>query len=814
MILSKMKKIILLLILINAVVSYSVGNSAKENLTKYSQRDDNYIDTESVYHTESPEYRVEEGKNVRIILETKNNDVYSAEIVYGGKTVMMRSIGNYGGKEIFVGEIPNGNTDYYFRLVDNKVKYFYGKNMVTSQNSVQKFHYEKSDSLTNVPDWSKSSVGYQIYIDSFRNGNPDNDPIFNEFGTDDFKAPTGQIRSGTQKKDLVAAQWGTGAYNTEFTVNDWNGNYETKNVWEENALNEVKNYSRYYGGDLQGIKDKLDYLKELGVEYLILSSPFYSLSNHKYDTIYFNHVDPYFGHLEQTGTNKGLDIKGKVHNKNGDKELNLLIYNSKTGKDLLDENMTDPTTWVWTDSDLELASLVKEAHKKGFKVVLEVAPDITSNRFFARMDSRYKDWYLDESDLRLDLSNKNVRDYIENSMKKWVLGPDGTFKNYSDDDGIDGIRYVYYDNKNKKYLINITESLKKYKQDLLISGEFTNKFGEDITAGVYDSGADYNIINDLTKYMINTNSNYKIGSVEFATKLNEIYNKYSSERFNATQIFADSLDTDRIYSGVINPNRVFDRNNQSNQGYLNIRPDLYDGNAVNKFKEIISVQMMLPASPVIYYGDEKGMWGADSPRNRKPMLWEDYVPYENETDDINKYKTRLRTLPENVQINEVNKTISYPVTINTEIENHYRNLLKIRKDYKELFKNGKFKVLEVYNDPKTKGRIDAEISRYLSEEKRKAKTYQGKDINPQVPNVDFITYEISNKKDSIIVVINNSGDSYPLSLFVPKLFGFYTNQLNTKEKYSISDKKINLIVKPYEVKVLHSKDTNIFDSFK
>ncbi len=94
MILSKMKKIILLLILTNAVVSYSVGNSAKENLTKYSQRDDNYIDTESVYHTESPEYRVEEGKNVRIILETKNNDVYSAEIVYGGKTVMMRSIGN------------------------------------------------------------------------------------------------------------------------------------------------------------------------------------------------------------------------------------------------------------------------------------------------------------------------------------------------------------------------------------------------------------------------------------------------------------------------------------------------------------------------------------------------------------------------------------------------------------------------------------------------------------------------------------------------------------------------------------------------
>ena len=50
--------------------------------------------------------------------------------------------------------------------------------------------------------------------------------------------------------------------------------------------------------------------------------------------------------------------------------------------------------------------------------------------------------------------------------------------------------------------------------------------------------------------------------------MNEIYNKYSSERFNLTQVYIDSLDTDRIFSGIINPNRVFDRNNQSNQGYL------------------------------------------------------------------------------------------------------------------------------------------------------------------------------------------------------------------------------------------------------
>ncbi len=784
-----------------------------ERLTKYSQRDDGYIDLKSVLHEETPDFRITDGNNVRLLLRTKNNDIYSAEVIFNGTSRMMKSIGNYAGNEIFEAEVPGNRLDYYFRLTDSKVRYYYGKNITESESDVEKFHYEKSDSLTSIPEWARGSAGYQIYIDSFRNGNVDNDPIFNEFGTDDFLEPEGEIRSGTLKKDLVTALWGTDTYS--FSVNEWNGNYETRNEWEENALNDVRNYTRYYGGDLQGIKEKLDYLEELGIGYIIISSPFYSLSNHKYDTIYFNHVDPYFGYIEQTGTDKGLDIKGKVHNVNGDKELNLLIYNPQTRKNLFDENLTDEATWVWTDSDLELASLIKEAHKKNMKVVLEVAPDIVSDKFFAGMNEEYRNWYMDGEYSRLDLSSAPVRKYIEASLKKWVLGPDGTFKEDVHDDGIDGIKYAYYNEKNKEYLADITENLKNYKKDLLITGEFSQKFTEDINEGVYDGGVDYNIVNNLIKYTINTNSNYKIGSVEFASKLNEIYNKYSNRRFNLTQIYISSLDTDRIFSSIINPNRVFDRNNQSDQGYLNIRPDLYDSSSVNKLKRIITVQMMLPATPVIYYGDEKGMWGADSPRNRKPMIWEDYSPYENETDSLNKYDLNvLRSLSSDVEINEVQKVVSYPVSENKEIEGLYKILLRIRKENKELFKNGKFRILEVYDDPKTKSRINGEIQQYLNEEKRKAKTYQNKDISPQFPNVDFITYEIYNEKYSIIVVVNNSTDSYPLNLQVPKLFGFYENQLNKKETYSISDKKIKINVKPYEVKVLYSDDENIFDSFK
>ena len=793
-------------------VSNEIEDAVKSNESiKYSQRNDGVIDLNSLVHKEDSEYRVADGNNVKIMLRTKNNDVYSAEVVYNGGKKMMRGIGNYGGNEIFMAEVPNSISSYYFVLTDDKTRYYMGRNISKDPKNVNKFEYSRPTKLTHIPEWAKGSVGYQIYIDSFRNGDVDNDAIFNEFGTDDFSEPSGEIRSGTSKRELVMAYWG-GNEKPQFSLNEWNSNYEEKSEWEENTLNDMQNYTRYYGGDLEGVIEKLDYIKDLGVEYIILSSPFYSLSNHKYDTIYFNHVDPYFGSMEQTGTVKGLDIQAKVHNNNGDMELNLLIFNPETDKNLLDEDLRDTRTWVWTDSDLQLASLVKIAHQKGLKVVLEVAPDITSSRFFAINNKEFSNWYM--KDTVLDLSNPEVRNYFENSMKKWILGPDEKFKQEIYDDGIDGIRYVYYDNKNKEYIASITENLKKYKPDLLITGEVSNNITKDIEDGVYDSGADYNIVNNIIKYTVNTNPNYRIDGVEFATKLNEIYNRYSSARFNMTQVFIGSLDTDRIFSGMINPNRVYDRNNQSDQGYLNIRPDLYDGTAVNKVKRVVSMQMMLPATPVIYYGDEKGMWGADSPRNRKPMLWEDYEPYEPETDNISKYINRLRSFPNSVEVNEVQKWISYPVNSNSDIENHYRALLKIRKEHKNLFKNGKLRILEVYSDPKTKGRVDSEITAYLADQNRRAKLYQGRDFTPARPNTDFISYEISAGNESMIIVVNNGADEYPLSLQVPKLFGFYRNQLNLKENYAISDKKIQINVKPYEVKVLYSNAKNMFDSFR
>ncbi|MEN9439289.1 MAG: hypothetical protein RL613_765, partial [Fusobacteriota bacterium] len=139
--------------------------------------------------------------------------------------------------------------------------------------------------------------------------------------------------------------------------------------------------------------------------------------------------------------------------------------------------------------------------------------------------------------------------------------------------------------------------------------------------------------------------------------------------------------------------------------------------------------------------------------------------------------------------------------------------LSIRKQYKSVFKNGQFRILEAYNDTATKARIDEFIASKLADQKRKAKIYQGIDINPTKPKIDFITYEIYDGKKSILVVVNNSSDSYSINALVPKLFGVYDDLLSdSKEKYLISDRKIELYLAPYEVKILYSNDSGILDS--
>ena len=100
-------------------------------------------------------------------------------------------------------------------------------------------------------------------------------------------------------------------------------------------------FHRRYGGDLQGVLDKLDYLQELGINTIYFNPVFYARSLHKYDGNSFHHVDPYFG----------PDPKG-----------DLAMISAESGK--LDK-------WVWTAADRLFLQLIAEAHRRQIRIIID-----------------------------------------------------------------------------------------------------------------------------------------------------------------------------------------------------------------------------------------------------------------------------------------------------------------------------------------------------------------------------------------------------------------------------------------------------------
>ena len=109
-----------------------------------------------------------------------------------------------------------------------------------------------------VPEWAKGAVMYQIFTDRFCNGDPGNDVVDGEYAYNG-----GQV----------------------VHIDDW---------YSPPACDDTR---EHYGGDLQGIIDKLDYLDELGIDAIYLNPIFVSPSNHKYDTQDYSHIDPHFGKI-------------------------------------------------------------------------------------------------------------------------------------------------------------------------------------------------------------------------------------------------------------------------------------------------------------------------------------------------------------------------------------------------------------------------------------------------------------------------------------------------------------------------------------
>ena len=676
---------------------------------------------------------------------------------------------------------------YYFILEDNGTRaYFNGMTLSYSKPKRLVVNTTSKDiQLFNVPNWAKEAIWYNIFPDRFYNGNHYNDPIFNEFGPEAFKPNI------LHEQNFVEEYKWEKSNNviSHFDRNRWTSDFREQTIWEKLGEREIDyslKYARMYGGDLQGIKEKIPYMKELGINAVWLNPVFFSYQNHKYGANDFRHISPDFGTIKTSGETHGVEINrnNKYGNKSyvdvlGNKattssELKLLEVNLKgenRGKNGYGET-EDPATWVWTESDLIMVDLIKEFHKNGIRVIFDgVFNHSSSEHWTFNMvladgeNSKYKDWYKftdfgqhvqitdDMSDEQafetlianrkrtiynawggfdslpeFNTFNQEYKEYIFNITRKWMCGPDGKeSENWMEDDGIDGWRLdVPNCLENQNFWNEWREVVKGSKKDSYITAELWGNASGDINGGnKFDTVMNYEWLKTVIGFFINQSREggvrYKLKAQDFFNELREKRTWYPYQALQASQNLNGSHDTDRLYSRIVNDviGRNLEEGKQLEKGYNGIRPDLASNNHPNttidwrnspiKPKDILKLisifQMTYIGAPMLFYGDEVGMWGATDPYCRKPMLWKEFL-YDNEKN------------PSHINQNEV-----YEQKVDSDLFEWYKKLIRIRLENKTLV-YGKFR--EVFADNER----------------------------------DVIAYERVIEDQLIIVVINNSFNSW------------------------------------------------------
>lgn len=486
----------------------------------------------------------------------------------------------------------------------------------------------------HIPDWAKDAVWYQIFPERFRNGDPTNDPTRKE------------LQLGTER---------------DWEISPWTSDWYQLQPWEashnKNFYNNV--FERRYGGDMQGIIDKLDYLARLGITAIYLNPVFEAYSLHKYDASTYHHID----------NNFGPDARG---------DLELMAKEDK-----------DAGKWQWSAADKLFLKLIRQAHKRGIRIIIDGVFNHSGTRFWAFQDvvknqrkSRYADWFdvikwddpataQNEFDYKGWWGHKSLpefredknglvkgpRDYFFNITRRWT-DPDG---DGDPNDGVDGWRLDVANEVSPQFWKQWRKLVKSINPQAYIVGEIWDDAAKWLAGDQFDAVMNYRFARAAVRFFINTGQKrYRVS--DFAKQLADVRSVYPMEVNYVLQNLYDSHDTDRLVSMIINKNRSYDRHAspRQNPGYDVRKPSLQDRRIQ---KLMVLFQMTYLGAPMIYYGDEAGMWGADDPDDRKPMLWGD-LKYNNE---------RSHPIPGQRRPNDT-------VAFSQDLYKYYRKLIHIRKN--------------------------------------------------------------------------------------------------------------------------------------
>ena len=452
------------------------------------------------------------------------------------------------------------------------------------------------------PSWARGAVWYLLIPDRYHNGDAENDPTAAEVLLD----PT--------------LPWQTSV---------WTAN------WYKRTMPEVMIHEsfypaallRQYGGDIEGLRSKLDYLDTLGVTGVILMPTFEARSSHKLDFSSLHHMDRHLGPRSSVDT----------------------TYLNREAPD-------DPKTWYLTSADKAFVDLIAELHRRGKRVLLLAQFAHCGADFWAFRDvlakqekSRFGSWFnitswdKPETPYSSEFSYQRMwgidafprfrqdtlglapgpRDYVFAATRRW-MDPNG---DGNPSDGIDGWCVDLTSELPQVFWSQWVQHCRTINPDVML---VNFQGGQGQAAAPFDIDQPGHFGATLTGFLLSGEHT----STELDAALTALRTRTTLSGSDVLLNLIGSHETDRIASMCANPSLSFDRRNSplNNPSYVLRKPN---GAERDLQRILLLLQFTLPGSPVIYYGDEVGMWGGDDPDNRKPMVWPELEFEKEETTELN-----------------------------------------------------------------------------------------------------------------------------------------------------------------------------------
>ena len=565
-----------------------------------------------------------ESELVTFRFRTAKDDVDRVGLVTSADTYVMEKECTQGEFDYYTFETRLGEEPfrYCFEVQSGTEKYYYGRCGI-SREILEYYNFVVVPGFS-TPDWAKGAVMYQIFTDRFYNGDKSNDVETNEY-------------------------YYIGDYSQRVTN------------WDKYPAN--MGVREFYGGDLQGVMDKLDYLQDLGVEVVYFNPLFVSPSNHKYDIQDYDYIDPHYGKIVDDG---------------GEVLPNGVTDNSQATKY---KKRTTGLKNLEASNELFI-KLVEELHRRGMKVILDGvfnhcgsfnkwmdreriyegeedyepgayvsadSPYRSYFRFFKEgpenwpYNGNYDGWWGHDTLPKLNYEDSvKLENYILYIGRKWVSPPynvDGWRLDVAADLG----RSNEY---NHEFWQKFRRAVKDANPNALILAEHYGDPSDWLKGDEWDTVMNYDAFMEPVTWFLTGMEKHSDEARE--ELFGNIDNFIGSMAHHMSNMLTPSLQVAMNELSNHDHSRFLTRTNHMVGRVEHLGPEAAN-EYVNKavMREAVVMQMTWVGAPTVYYGDEAGVCGFTDPDNRRTYPWgnedQELIAFHKEAIRIHKEHPALKT---------------------------------------------------------------------------------------------------------------------------------------------------------------------------